>query len=268
MQFIISVWVNGCTYLCVTETPKSLTCSLLQAKELDSRRQPDGANRHNMTTTTPTTTAVNSRASLQSNSTPHLNGSLKAHKRLFDLKETINVTSTSSLHTPLMHSFGLSMDEHLRRSMPDLLDKVPSDHDKPYSELKKVNTLPHKRSKSKIVLPTPSSSFVPLNLVTQQSQQTPSPAKNSISQSTNSAFSRVTPDHEKLSDSNIYHNGREAFNGNEEIKDEPVLDTSSSMLVQPVRPNISTTTVDMATSTNGPKDSVANSHQVSSQWIL
>ena len=229
---------------------------MLQSKE--NRQPPIGANKHNGISA-----AVNTRPSLQSNSTPHLNGGLKVHKRLFDLKETVNVTSTSSLHTTPLTS-GMIIDEHLRRSMPDLLDKLPGDHDRQYSELKKMNTLPHKRSKSKIVLPTPNSLFTPLNLATQQSQQSPSPAKKSLSQSMNSAFSRVTPDKLNNSDSNLYHDDREAFNRNEEIVDEPVLDTNNNLLTQQVRPAVATATTDMTSSTNGPQDTVANNYQVSS----
>lgn len=193
-------------------------------------------------------------ASLQSNSAPHLNDSPKTHKRLLDLKETMNVTSTSSLHTPLTHSPGLLMDEQLRRSMPDLLDKLPSDRNKHYTDSKKVNTLPHKKkSKSKIVLPTPSPSFVPLNLAPRQPNQSPSPVKNSLSQSMNSAFSRVTPDNVSGSDSTMGHDEREAFNINDGVVDEPVLDSSGDVLLQQVRP----TTVSMAT--NVPQDSVATS---------
>ena len=197
-------------------------------------------------------------ASLQSNSAPHLNDSSKAHKRLLDLKETMNVTSTSSLHTPLTHSSGMVMDEQLRRSMPDLLDKLPSDRSKHYTDLNKVNTLPHKKkNKSKIVLPTPSPSFVSLNLVPRQPNQSPSPVKNSLSQSMNSAFSRVTPDNVSASDSTVYHDEREVFNRNDGVADEPVLDSSSDVLGQQVRP----TTVSMAT--NVPQDGVStNNYQV------
>ena len=204
---------------------------------------------------------------LHSNSTPHLNGSPNTHKRLLDLKETVNVTSTSSLHAPL--TSGMLIDEQLRRSMPDLLDKLPSEHSKHSTDLKKVNTLPHKKkNKSKIVLPTPSSSFMPLNLVSQQSQQSPSPVKNSLSQSMNSAFSRVTPEKLSTSDSSPYHDGREAFNRNEEVVDEPVLDTNSDLLAQQVRLAVSTATVGMTTA-NGAKDSIAaNSYQVNILTML
>lgn len=206
---------------------------------------------------------MNTRSSLQSSSTPHLNDSHKAHKRLVDLKETVNVTSTSSLYTPLSHTSGMVIDEQLRRSMPDLLDKLPSDHSKHYTDLKKVNTLPHKKNKNKLISPTPSS-FMPLNLGAQQSQS-PSPVRSSLSQSMNSAFSRVTPDKLSNSDSNVYHKGREALNRNDEVVDEPVLDTSGDLLAQQIRPAITTATIDMAT-TNGPKDTVATSnYQVSTR---
>ena len=202
---------------------------------------------------------VNIRPSLQSSSTPHLNDTHKAHKRLVDLRETVNVTSTSSLYTPLSHTSGMAMDEQLRRSMPDLLDKLPSNHSKRYTDFKKVNTLPYKKNKNKIISPTPSS-FMPLNLGTQRSQRSPSPVRNSLSQSMNSAFSRVTPDKLSNSDSDVYHMGREALNRNEEV---PVLDTGGDLLVQQVRPAITMATIDMAT-TNGPKDTVAaNNYQVS-----
>ena len=195
-------------------------------------------------------------ASLQSSSAPHLNDSPKTHKRLLDLKETMNVTSTSSLHTPLTHSPGMMIDEQLRRSMPDLLDKLPGDRSKHYTELNKVNTLPHKK-KSRSKIATPSPSFVPLNLVPRQSHQSPSPVRNSLSQSMNSAFSRVTPDNVSNSDSD----GREVFNRNEGVVDEPVLDTSNDVLSQQVRPTVSTSTIGMTTSIS--QDSVAtNNYQV------
>lgn len=201
--------------------------------------------------------------SLKSSSTPHLNGSLNAHRNFSSLKETVNVTSTSSLHTPLTHSSEIIMDEQLRRSMPDLLDKLPNDHNRKYTD-SKVNTLPHKRNKNKIVLPTPSSSFMPLNIATHKSQQSPSPAKNSLSQSTNSAFSRVTPDKLSNSDSNLYHSdGREALNRNEENADEPVLDHNSDLSAQQAKPAVSMATIDMTT-TNGPQDNVAGNYQVTS----
>ena len=205
---------------------------------------------------------MNTRSSLQSSSTPHLNDSHKAHKRLVDLKETINVTSTSSLCSPLSHTSGMLIDEQMRRSMPDLLDKLPSEHNKRYTDLKKVNTLPHKKNKNKLISPTPSSSFMPLNLGAQQSQS-PSPVRSSLSQSMNSAFSRVTPDKLSNSDSNVYHKGREALNRNDEVVDEPVLDTGRDLLAQQIRPAITTATIDMTT-TNGPTDTVAtNNYQVS-----
>ena len=207
-------------------------------------------------------TSMNTRSSLQSSSTPHLNDSHRTHKKLVDLKETVNVTSTSSLYTPLSHTSGMVIDEQLRRSMPDLLDKLPSDYNKRYTDLKKVNTLPHKRNKNKLISPTPSSSFMPLNLGAQQSES-PSPVRSSLSQSMNSAFSRVTPDKLSNSDSNVYHKGREALNRNDEVVDEPVLDTGGDLLAQQIRPAITTATIDMA-ATKGPKDTVAtNNYHVS-----
>ena len=225
--------------------------SFSKAKSFDNGQHSDGVSKHSMT-------SMNTRPSLQSSSTPHLNDSHRAHKRLVDLKETVNVTSTSSLYTPLSHTSGMVMDEQMRRSMPDLLDKLPGDRSKRYE----VNTLPHKKNKNKIISPTPNSSFMPLNLGIQQSQS-PSPVRNSLSQSMNSAFSRVTPDKLSNSDSDVYHKGREALNRNEEVMDEPVLDTGGDLLVQQVRPAITTATIDMAT-TNGPQDTVAtNNYQVS-----
>jgi len=124
-----------------------------------------------------------------------------AHKRLFALKETVNVTSTSSLKSSLLPGQG-GVSEQLRRSMPDLLDTLPNGHDK-VAIKEKVNTLPHKRKQHKIASPTPSSTFKPLRFATQQ------PMSNSLlSMSMNSAFSRVTPD--KLTESPTQGSGEES----------------------------------------------------------
>ena len=232
---------------------------LLKARSCDDvQQQSDGMSKHTATASAGAV-VTNTRPTLQSSSTPHLSDSHKTHKRLLDLKETVNVTSTSSLHTPLGHGSSIAIDEQLRRSMPDLLDKIPAERSKHYTDLKKVNTLPHKRSKNKIISPTPSSSFMPLG--TQQSQQSPSPVRNSLSQSMNSAFSRVTPDKLSNSDSNVYRK-----TSNEEAADEPVLEASNNISTQQVRPVITMTTTDMTT--NGPNDAVtANSYQVSRHII-
>jgi len=159
-----------------------------------------------------------------------------AHKRLFDLKETVNVTSTSSLKSSLLPGHG-GVSEQLRRSMPDLLDKLPNGHDKTVEGVKeKVNTLPHKRKQHKIASPTPSSTFKPLRFATHNSQQLASPVRNSLSMSLNSAFSRVTPD--KLTDSptqgssensHSYQDDREIYNRNGEIPEGTAsLNASSS----------------------------------------
>ena len=227
---------------------------MLKAKSCDDvQQQSDGMSKHTATASAGAA-VTNTRPTLQSSSTPHLNDSHKTHKRLLDLKETVNVTSTSSLHTPLGHGSSIAIDEQLRRSMPDLLDKIPSERSKHYTDLNKVNTLPHKKSKNKIISPTPSSSFMPLG--SQQSQQSPSPVRNSLSQSMNSAFSRVTPDKLSNSDSNVYHKAL-----SEETVNEPVLEANTDTSAQQVRPVTTTTDV---TTTNGPTDAIAvNSYQVS-----
>ena len=230
---------------------------MLKAKSCDDvQQQSDGMSKHIATASAGAGAAVTStRPTLQSSSTPHLNDSHKTHKRLVDLKETVNVTSTSSLHTPLGHGSSIAIDEQLRRSMPDLLDKIPGERSKYYTDLNKVNTLPHKKSKNKIISPTPSSSFMPLG-----SQQSPSPVRNSLSQSMNSAFSRVTPDKLSNSDSNVYHKAL-----SEETVNEPVLEASTDTSAQQVRPVTTTTDV---TTTNGPTDAIAvNSYQVSQHII-
>jgi len=149
------------------------------------------------------------------------------HKRLFDLKETVNVTSTSSLKSSLLPGQG-GVSEQLRRSMPDLLDKLPNGHDKIVEGVKeKVNTLPHKRKQHKIASPTPSSTFKPLKFASHNSEQLASPVRNSLSMSLNSAFSRVvTPD--KLTDlptqgssedSHLYQDEREVYDRNGEVSE-------------------------------------------------